>query len=187
MNQLETIARVLAQAGWRDAGGLELRSPLSVLMDKEAEVLAELELEASGAGRRLVEGLRAEAPSRELRRDLAELAQALTKEAAREQYLRSHGDFLSWLFADGPNPLRVVKRLFCYAKKVRPELLLNLSFRTLGDLLGDGGGANSGAALHAQCVALFGKENSLGAHKSASARAAMKKAQRHNKNRRGGK
>ena len=97
-----------------------------------------------------------------------------------------HSSLSSLLNVGLLHPLEVVKRLYCYVKLKRPDLLHNLGFRPLGELLGEGGGANAGAAMQARCKALFGSL-AVGAHKSATAKAAMTKAQKGNRNRRGGK
>lgn len=41
-------------------------------------------------------------------------------------------DFMGWIFAAGPHPAVVVRRVFCIAKAVRPELIANMDFRDLG-------------------------------------------------------
>ena len=192
-NQLDTIDAVLKKHGLRDqipfardAGGVDWRNPLTEMIEAEDAACAELLEEAVGMGERMIAGLRARLPDGELKREICEHVTRKVGREAQEQFHRYHAGFIEWLFAAGVHPLEVVKRLYCYVKLKRPDLLHNLGFRPLGELLGEGGGANAGAAMQARCKALFGPL-AVGAHKSATAKAAMTKAQKGNRNRRGGK
>lgn len=172
-------------ATW-DGDSVDWRNPLTELIEAEEAADLELESAASGIGEKVLGGLRGRLPDDEFKREIFEFVTRQVGEVAFDQFQSFHADFIQWLFADGPHPLRVVKRLFCYVKYKRPDLLLDMGFRTLGDILGDGGGANSGATLHAQCVALFG-EVPGGARKTNGAREKMKASAMGNNNRRGGK
>ncbi len=140
--------------------GVDWRNPLSELIETEERAARDALLDALEAG---------------LPADAERL-----REVVFEQFRQFESEFMEWIFAGGVNPLDVVKRLFAYAKYRRPDLLLDMSFRDLGDLLNE-----EHATMHARCVALFG-ETPAGWKKTASARENMRISQQGNRNRLGG-
>lgn len=52
-----------------------------------------------------------------------------------EQFQQYENALLEWIFASGPHPLQVLRRLFAYTKMKRASLLWNMGFRSLGALL----------------------------------------------------
>lgn len=58
----------------------------------------------------------------------------------------AHSEWLSWLFEGGPDPERVCKRLFSYARTYRPDLVLNMSMEQIAALFGQGRAAEHARA-----------------------------------------
>lgn len=101
--------------------------------------------------------------------------------AARDSFQQYESALMEWLFAAGPHPLEVMRRLFAYAKMRNADLLWKMGFREVGPLLKE---THAAAAL--RCKALFG-DTPAGWKKKATACANMRQAQKGNRNRRGGK
>lgn len=55
--------------------------------------------------------------------------------------LESHFWLLDFLFADGPHPGVVMRRLYAWVKKYRPSAIWDAGYRELGELLGESHGA----------------------------------------------
>ncbi len=115
----------------------------------------------------------------------ADLAGEVDDEGAQRvawELFRNYEDALmEWLFAAGPHPLEVMRRLFAYTKMKRASLLLNMGFRQVGPLLKE-----THAAAQLRCRALFG-DTPAGWKKPAESVERMRRAARGNCNRRGGK
>lgn len=115
--------------------------------------------------------------------DGAELPLVLVEkvnEAVRAGFQQYESAFLRWLFAAGPHPLEVIRRLFAYAKMRDADLLWKMGFRDIGPLLKE---THAAAAL--RCKILFG-DTPAGWRKRTEAREAMRRAALGNCNRRGG-
>ena len=147
---------------------IDWANPLDELIAKEDQALQEAEARAL----------------RVLGLDEVELP-ALVRERIRQEVwdeFRGYEEaFLEWLFAAGPHPLEVMRRLFAYCKMHRASLLWNMGFRQIGPLLKE-----THAAAQARCRALFGKTKA-GWSKPSGAVEKMRAAQRGNCNRLGGK
>ena len=118
--------------------------------------------------------------SRSMETELAggsEAARALAFDAYRE----FHDGWMEWLFAAGPHPADVMKRLYTYAKRKNPGLVWNMSFRAFGELFGE-----THATAKARDKALFGTLPA-GWSKPDGACKAMRAAQKGNGNRAGGR
>jgi hypothetical protein len=96
-----------------------------------------------------------------------------------DEFRQYEEGLIEWLFAAGPHPLEVMRRLFAYVKMKRASLLWNMGFREIGPLLQESHGA-----AQWRCKRLFGK-TPAGWKKSDSSVERMRKAQRGNKNRLG--
>jgi len=102
------------------------------------------------------------------------------RELVFEEFCQYEATLMEWLFAAGPHPLEVMRRLFAFVKKRSSRLLWDMGFREIGPLLKE---THAAAAL--RCRVLFGALPS-GWDKSDSARENMRTAQMGNHNRRGG-
>lgn len=102
---------------------------------------------------------------------------ARAMESAFKAFVDYEAEFINWLFAAGPHPLEVIRRLFAYAKMRDPRLLHNMGFRQIGPLLGETHGA-----AQWRCRALFGGMPA-GWKKGTQAVESMRRAQRGNTNR----
>ena len=101
--------------------------------------------------------------------------------AAFQEFLQFESALVAWFFDAGPHPVEVTKRLFAYTKYRRPDLLQNMAFRALGDLLNE-----RGATMAARCDRLFG-DLPAGWKKTREACEHMSESALGNNNRRGGK
>lgn len=144
--------------------GVEWKNPLSELMEAEERGVA-------SACERAADVFDVESPEN-LRRIRA---------LVFDQFVQFEAAFVAWLFDAGPHPVEVVKRLFAYTKYRRPDLLGDMAFRALGDLLNE-----RGATMQARCKALFG-ELPAPWKKTKEAREHMSESARGNCNRLGGK
>ena len=142
-------------------------NPLDELIAKEEGALADAEKD--------VLGLAADGDC------IPEALRALIREAVFDEFRQFQDGFLEWLFAAGPHPLEVMRRLFAYTKMHRASLLLNMGFRQIGPLLDE----THAAAAH-RCKVLFG-DVPAGWKKPGEAVERMREAQLGNGNRRNGK
>lgn len=163
------------------ADGVTWESPLMQVIEAEERERGGLAETMEGAGNRLLSAVAARIPAGALMERVAAFVEASAKRAAFEAFDAMQAEFIEWLFAAGPSPLDVVKRLYGFAKMRRPDLLADMSFRQLGVLLGE-----RGATLQARCRELFG-DAPAGWKKPSSAVEKMRAAQRGNRNRLGGK
>lgn len=62
-------------------------------------------------------------------------------EEAMQIALETHFWLLDFLFADGPHPALVMRRLYAWVKKYRPEAVWDMGYRRLADLFGESGAA----------------------------------------------
>ena len=96
---------------------------------------------------------------------------------------------LDFFFADGPNPLEVVRRVLATVKAIKPELLGNMSCEDLAILCDDGGRAtvsNRVKRLYSRFLEGHGaKVTKARFQKSAAAVERYRAAQKGNKNRKG--
>jgi len=143
-------------------------SPLEELMAREEEALVDAEARAMKVLG--LEGI-----------ELPEAVRERIREEVFCQFRQYEETLLEWIFAAGPNPLDVMKRLFCYVKMKRASLIYNMGFRQIGKLLKE-----TGAAAQLRCRALFGT-TPAGWSKPATAVARMRDAQQGNVNRLGGR
>lgn len=145
---------------------VEWRNPLTELI--EAEESAQME-----ATRAALDALDVDLE--------ASVVVAKIRAAAFQEFLQFESAFVAWLFDAGPHPVEVTKRLFAYTKYRRPDLLQNMAFRALGDLLNE-----RGATMAARCKALFG-DLPAGWKKTREACEHMSESALGNQNRLGGK
>ncbi len=104
--------------------------------------------------------------------------------------LETHFWLLDFLFADGPHPAVVMRRLYAWVKKYRPEAVWDMGYRRLGDLFGE-----SGASIEWRVSTLIddysrahGKEAvKMPWQRTAEACASYSAVQKNNANRVGGK
>jgi len=68
----------------------------------------------------------------------AEEAERESAEAA-QMWLEAQAWLLDFLFADGPHPGVVMRRLYIWVKKYRPDLIWDAGYRQIGDLFGESG------------------------------------------------
>lgn len=113
--------------------------------------------------------------------DLPESFCERIKAEALKSFQQWQSQFISWVFAAGPHPIDVEKRLYIFAKHARADLIWNMGFRALGGLFGE-----KGATVHARSKAALGNVPA-GWKKRASACAKMAEAAKGNMNRLGGK
>lgn len=97
-----------------------------------------------------------------------------------EQFQQYENALLEWIFAAGPHPIEVMKRLFAYAKMKRASLLWNMGFRALGKLFKE-----SHENFRLLTRMLFA-DAPAGWKKGRDARDKMKASAQGNNNRRGG-
>lgn len=111
------------------------------------------------------------------------------EEAARVA-MESHAWLLSFLFAEGPHPALVMRRLYCWLKKYHPEKIWDMGYRHLGLLLGESHAAMAWRVevmltKYAQAIGLRGVKAPW--QKPEEANGKYEEAQRANCNRLGGK
>lgn len=171
----------LLQAGDRvslDGEGVEWRNPLTEIIEAEEREENNLAADVADLTDRMNAGLEARLPDGEAKDKLLAFIAGEAQELAFRAFESLQAAFLEWVFAAGPNPLDVDKRLFAYAKQKRPDLLSNMSFRDLGALFGE-----THATMHARCEALF-EGIPAGWKKTETACRNMSRAQEGNGNRR---
>lgn len=164
-----------------EGDGTDWKHPLQELMEAEERAENEMAAEVADVSARVNEGLRARLGDSAEVEKVTGFLEGRAQEVAFAVVDGERANFVEWIFAEGPNPLEVVRRIFAYAKQKRPDLLWNMSFRELGDLLGE-----THATVHARCARLF-KGMPAGWKKSPAACRNMSEAQRGNNNRRHGK
>lgn len=177
--------RAMGKGGVSSAGaecGVDARNPLVALIEAEEALQGELTEASQVRETRLREGLARRLPEGELRDRVMGFLRDQFQDLAREHFERLRAEFLEWVFVEGPNPLIACRRLFMWAKQHRPDLLANMGFRELGDILGC-----EGATLHALAKRLFPDAPAAGWRKSEAARKVYAKVQRNNGNRNGGR
>lgn len=116
--------------------------------------------------------------------DLVDLPQPLVdriRARVLEEFVQYENTLIEWLFAAGPHPLEVVRRLFAYVKMKRASLLWNMGFRSMGKLLKE-----SYESMRLRCEMLFGS-TPAGWKKDAAACERMKAAAMGNNCRKGGR
>lgn len=62
-------------------------------------------------------------------------------EEAMRIALEAHFWLLDFLFADGPHPGKVMRRLYAWVKKYRPEAVWDMGYRDMGKLFDESGAA----------------------------------------------
>jgi hypothetical protein len=154
----------------RDGGAVDWANPFEELAAREEEALRDASVDAVECTQQLLNLVELPAP----------LVEKI-REVVLDHFRQYEETLLEFLFAAGPHPLEVMRRLFAYVKKKRASLLYNMGFRALGPLLHE---SHANAAL--RCKVLF-SGLPAGWHKSASARAAMRESAKGNRNRTGGK
>lgn len=157
-----------ATGGGRDFAleAVEWRNPVTELIEAEERAILE-------ATRGALDALDVDVKSPEV--------VAKIRAVAFQEFLQFESALVAWLFDAGPHPVEVVKRLFAYTKYRRPDLLQNMAFRALGDLLNE-----RGATMAARCKALFG-DLPAGWKKTSEACEHMRESALGNQNRLGGK
>lgn len=128
-------------------------------------------------------------------RILTPFDEMLRKEEAMpedEQAIRAEavGDWLVWLFGDGPRIEAATKRLFSFARAYRPELVLNMSGEEIAALFGQGRAAESARTrrvIEPTLKAAGMRCTALPYQKSDTARRRCAEAQKGNRNRSGKK
>jgi hypothetical protein len=122
--------------------------------------------------------------------DVMEREEGIKEEVGQEVFTEYVALIMNLFFADGAHPAKVLRRVYAYAKKYRPELIHNMSVRDLGLLFGE-----SGAAVSYRIKMIFdepqaragGKAYKAPWQKTAAACRSFSEAQKGNQNRRGGK
>ena len=102
------------------------------------------------------------------------------KAEVEQQFYQYENALIEWIFAAGPHPLQVIRRLFAYVKMKRATLLWNMGFRALGKLLKE-----SHENMRLLTEALFG-DTPAGWKKRDEAKRRMAESAKGNCNRRGG-
>lgn len=113
---------------------------------------------------------------------------AESKEAALIS-LEAHFWLLDFLFADGPHPGKVMRRLYAWVKKYRPELVWDMGYRNLGELFGESGAAMEwrvGQMIDNYAEAHGMRSVKMPWQRTAEACAAYSEVQQENSNRSGG-
>lgn len=105
-------------------------------------------------------------------------------------WLEANAWLLDFLFYEGPHPMKVMRRLYCWVKKFRPEAIWDMGYRQLGVLLDESDGtmeARMGLLLddYARAKGLTGVKAPW--QRTAEACASYSDAQLGNSNRLGGK
>jgi ElaB/YqjD/DUF883 family membrane-anchored ribosome-binding protein len=123
---------------------------------------------------------------------LARETAELQEEPGRVAEVRSEtvARMLEFFFAGGPHPSAVMRRVYAWAKKFRPDLILNMSLRDMGILFDE-----SHEAVRSRIELLFDKAEAARGAKAVRApwqrgektRERCRKAQRGNRNRVGGR
>lgn len=111
-------------------------------------------------------------------------------EEAVLMWLEAQAWLLEFLFAEGPHPGVVMRRLYAWVKKFRPQCVWDAGFRELGLLLGESHGAMEwriGAMIDEYAAAKGLKGVKSPWQRGDEACAAYAEAQRGNDNRTGGK
>lgn len=124
--------------------------------------------------------------------ELAEQEEAFTGEGeeAVRMFMEAHAALLDFLFADGPHPAKVMRRLYAWVKKYRPELIWDAGYRQMSVLLCESHGAMEwriGALIDdfAEAKGLVGVKAPW--QRNSDACEGYSKAQKGNANRVGGK
>jgi len=148
--------------------GVDWSNPLDELIAREEQAIEEAQIRALRV--LCVEGV--ELPPEVMER---------IRQEVFDEFRQYEDGLMEWIFAAGPHPLDVLRRLFAYTKMKRASLLWNMGFRKIGPLLKE-----THAAAQLRCRALFGSI-STGWSKPAEAVKRMRVAQRGNFNRLGGR
>ena len=135
--------------------------------------------------------LRAIAQGREpdLWQQLDELIEADSQQAT-EWKLEAQAGLAEFLFAEGPHPGVVMRRLYAWVKKFRPQAIWDAGFRELGRLLGESHGAMEwriGKIIDEYAAAKGLRGVKAPWQRTEEACTAYSEAQRGNDNRTGGK
>jgi hypothetical protein len=118
-----------------------------------------------------------------------EMLSAESKEALLIS-LETHFWLLDFLFADGPHPGTVMRRLYAWVKKYRPEAIWDMGYRQLGKLFDESGGAQEwrvGALLDDYAKAKGHKGVKMPWQRTDEACESYSQSQKGNANRVGGK
>lgn len=172
MDEIVSAARHKFSRGSRVAGDgepVDWANPLEELIAREEMAIEDAQVRAL------------EVIGGETIEKLPEALQRRIREIVFDEFRSYEETLMEWLFAAGPHPLEVIRRLFAYAKMKRASLLWNMGFRQIGPLLKE-----TGAAMQWRCRMLFG-DTPAGWSKPAGAVEKMRAAQKKNLNRLGGK
>lgn len=104
--------------------------------------------------------------------------------------LEAHFWLLDFLFAEGPHPAVVMRRLYAWVKKFRPSAIWDAGYRQLGKLLGESHGTMEwriGALIDDYAAAKGMKAVKMPWQRGQDVSATLSAAQRGNTNRLGGK
>ena len=115
---------------------------------------------------------------------------AFEGEEALRMLLEAHFWLLDFLFAEGPHPGRVMRRLYAWVKKFRPSAIWDAGYRHLGELLGESHGTMEwriGALIDGYAASKGIKGVKMPWQRGADVSATLSAAQRGNTNRLGGK
>lgn len=69
------------------------------------------------------------------------------EEARHDGRKEAFGALLDYFFAEGPEPLALIRRIYAVAKAIRPHLLGDMSLEDIALLCGDGGRATVGERI----------------------------------------
>lgn len=135
--ELADWAKVGMHASRAERDGIERRTPADELAAKELRLgIHEPEPLPLFEG---FESDRRATPFEEL--DEKEEEVTAEGEEAMRIWMEAHAWMLDFLFAEGPHPAAVMRRLYAWVKKFRPQSIWDMGYRQLGTLLCESHGA----------------------------------------------